>query len=111
MRCWAPWPRRRKNLVAKGAPGAAQSERRVALGRYAGQGFEIPFDLPAGPLARRGGTARFVRSGLSHGGNQALDLPVELLTFRVAVAAQVWQGRAPVRRWPIAGSRPPPGAT
>jgi hypothetical protein len=55
-----------EDLVAKGAPGAAQSERRVALGRYAGQGFEIPFDLPAGPLARRGGTARFVRSGLSH---------------------------------------------
>ncbi|MFD2782723.1 hydantoinase/oxoprolinase family protein [Novosphingobium pokkalii] len=83
-----------QDLVAKGAPGAAQNERRVALGRYAGQGFEIPFDLPAGPLP---GVAElrglFEAAYRMQYGNQALDLPVELLTFRVAVAAQVWQGQ------------------
>ncbi|NKJ44411.1 hydantoinase/oxoprolinase family protein [Novosphingobium sp. SG720] len=83
-----------QDLVAKGAPGAAQSERRVALGRYAGQGFEIPFDLPEGPLP---GVAElrglFEAAYRTQYGNQALDLPVELLTFRVAVAAQVWQGQ------------------
>lgn len=81
-----------QDLVAKGAPGAAQSERRVALGRYAGQGFEIPFDLPEGPLP---GVAElrglFEAAYRMQYGNQPLDLPVELLTFRVAVAAQVWQ--------------------
>ncbi|MBN8818521.1 MAG: hydantoinase/oxoprolinase family protein [Sphingomonas sp.] len=83
-----------RDLVAKGAPGAEQLVRRVALGRYLGQGFEIPFDLPEGALADVDELRqRFEAAYRTQYGNQVLDLPVELLTFRVAIAAQVWQGQ------------------
>lgn len=82
-----------RDLVTKGAPDAPQTERRVALGRYQGQGFEIPFDLPQGRFDVAALRAGFETAYRLQYGNQALDLPVELLTFRVAVSAPVWQGQ------------------
>ncbi|WP_066552406.1 hydantoinase/oxoprolinase family protein [Croceicoccus bisphenolivorans] len=80
-------------LVDKGAPESEQTERRVALGRYQGQGFEIPFDLPETALTDVADLrTRFEVAYRQQYGSQSLDLPVELLTFRVAVSASVWQG-------------------
>ncbi|HEY0316335.1 MAG TPA: hydantoinase/oxoprolinase family protein [Sphingomonas sp.] len=92
-------------LVKLGAPDAAQVERRVCLGRYLGQGYEIPFDLPAGAFG--GDVAsdlkvRFEAAYRAQYGSITIDLPIEILTWRVTVSTKL---AAPSATAPMAGER------
>lgn len=99
-------------VVSAGAPGATQSERRVCLARYQGQGYEIPFEVPAGPLAL--GDVAVLLCGFEAAyaglyGGTVLDLPVELLTWRVTVAAGGFAADGDVA--PAAGRTATPAGT
>ncbi|WP_409934987.1 hydantoinase/oxoprolinase family protein [Novosphingobium sp. 9] len=77
-------------LVSTGAPGAAQTEKRVCLARYQGQGYEIPFEFPARTLTID--DVAVLREGFENAyraqyGGITLDLPIEMLTWRVTVSA------------------------
>ncbi|SFG00302.1 N-methylhydantoinase A [Novosphingobium sp. CF614] len=82
--------REARELVKAGAPDAPRIERRVCLARYQGQGYEIPFEIPAGTL--NGDDAAALRAGFEQAyrgqyGGMVLDLPIEMLTWRVTVSA------------------------
>ncbi|WP_292635898.1 hydantoinase/oxoprolinase family protein [Novosphingobium sp.] len=79
-----------RNLVSAGAPGAKQTEKRVCLARYQGQGYEIPFEFPARTLGP--GDIAVLREAFEQAyraqyGGMVLDLPIEMLTWRVTVGA------------------------
>ncbi|EIZ77889.1 hydantoin utilization protein A [Novosphingobium sp. Rr 2-17] len=79
-----------RELVSAGAPGAAQTEKRVCLARYQGQGYEIPFEFPACVLGEE--DLAVLRDGFEQAyraqyGGMVLDLPIEMLTWRVTVSA------------------------
>lgn len=79
-----------KTLVSVGALGAEQTEKRVCLARYQGQGFEIPFEFPARTLASSDIDmlrAAFEQAYRAQYGGMTLDLPIEMLTWRVTVRA------------------------
>jgi len=79
-------------LVTLGAPDAPQTERRVCLGRYLGQGYEIPFELPAGGLGADSADAlrsRFEAAYRAQYGSITIDLPIEILTWRVTVSTRL----------------------
>jgi N-methylhydantoinase A len=101
-------------LVGAGAPGKAQAEKRVCLARYQGQGYEIPFEFPARTLAAEDTAVlrlAFEAAYRAQYGGMVLDLPIEMLTWRVTVAAggfalQAHAGaEAPPRDAVPAGSR------
>jgi N-methylhydantoinase A len=76
-------------LVARGDPAAARSETRTAFARYCGQGYEIPVDVPVRaltPADREGLQAAFEFVYRAQYGGLVTALPVEILTWRVAVA-------------------------
>lgn len=77
-------------LVSTGAPGESQTEKRVCLARYQGQGYEIPFEFPARTLAEA--DVAVLKDGFEQAyraqyGGMVLDLPIEMLTWRVTVSA------------------------
>ncbi|TWB70630.1 N-methylhydantoinase A [Nitrospirillum amazonense] len=81
-------------LVEAGAPGAAQVERRTCLARYKGQGYEIPFEIPARTLVPE--DVDLLRSAFETAyrtqyGGVTLDLPIEALTWRVTVGSPAWK--------------------
>lgn len=80
-------------LVEAGAPGQASTERRTCLARYAGQGYEIPFEFPARTLSAD--DAVLLREGFEAAyraqyGGQTLDLPIEAITWRVTIGTPGW---------------------
>ncbi|MEC4594734.1 MULTISPECIES: hydantoinase/oxoprolinase family protein [Nitrospirillum] len=81
-------------LVEAGAPGAAQVERRTCLARYKGQGYEIPFEIPARTLVPEDVDllrAAFETAYRTQYGGVTLDLPIEALTWRVTVGSPAWK--------------------
>jgi len=88
-------------LVAQGDPSQPRVERRTAFARYRGQGHEIAIDVPVRVLDNRdaqGLADTFLQAYRAHYGGLTAQLPIEILTWRVAVATA-----AP----PLAPSRAP----
>jgi N-methylhydantoinase A len=78
-------------IVARGDPTAARIETRTAFARYSGQGYEIPVDIPVRKLAqpdREMLQSAFESVYRAQYGVIVPALPVEILTWRVAVATQ-----------------------
>jgi len=78
-------------LVDAGAPGMERIERRICLARYVGQGYEIPFEVPARALVAGDELllkSAFERAYAAQYGGQTLDLAIEALTWRVTVATR-----------------------
>ncbi|NMG37229.1 hydantoinase/oxoprolinase family protein [Azoarcus sp. TTM-91] len=95
----------REVVSAGGGDPAALVEQRVAYARYCGQGYEIAIDVPARPLTeadRAGLLAAFEAAYRAQYGGVVVALPVEILTWRLTVAAPAPQpvavpGLAPER--------------
>lgn len=95
----------REVVSASGGDPAALVEQRVAYARYCGQGYEIAIDVPTRLLAeadRAGLLAAFEAAYRAQYGGVVVDLPVEILTWRLTVAAPAPQplaapGLAPAR--------------
>ncbi|MCW2336084.1 N-methylhydantoinase A [Sphingobium sp. B2D3A] len=86
-----------RGLVSAGATGADQSERRVCFARYQGQGYEIPFEIPARRLGEADIAvlqAGFEQAYRAQYGGMVLDLPIEMLTWRVNVSASGFRAEA-----------------
>jgi N-methylhydantoinase A len=86
-------------LVESGAPGQELVERRSCLARYRGQGYEIPVHLPARALRPddQGLIADAFRDVYrAQYGGVALDLPIEILTWRLSISTERAAPPAPV---------------
>lgn len=76
-------------IVQQGDAQAPRSERRTAFARYRGQGYEIAVDVPSRPLLAadaEGLRQAFEAAYRAHYGGLVVQLPIEVLTWRVAVA-------------------------
>jgi N-methylhydantoinase A len=77
-----------RDVVEKGAAGRAVAEERFCFARYRGQGYEIPVEVPARALVPGDEAvllAAFEAVYRAQYGGVTLALPVEILTWRVAV--------------------------
>lgn len=76
-------------IVQQGDAQAPRDERRTAFARYRGQGYEIAVEVPSRPLLAA--DAELLRQAFesayrAHYGGLVVQLPIEVLTWRVAVA-------------------------
>lgn len=86
-------------IVRHGNAELPRGERRTAFARYRGQGYEIAIDVPARTLTAADAevlTVAFEAAYRAHYGGLAVKLPIEILTWRVAVAT----AQPPVERIP-----------
>ncbi len=87
-------------LDADAVPEDRRLVRRLADCRYAGQGYEVRFDVPAGDPARAGWTDELVNAfHIAHEGEYGhrFDAPVEIINIRV-----LGIGRIDELKWPEA---------
>ena len=87
-------------LDADAVPEDRRLVRRLADCRYAGQGYEVRFDVPAGDPSRAGWTDELVEAfHIAHEGEYGhrFDAPVEIINIRV-----VGIGRIDELEWPEA---------
>ncbi|UUX96155.1 hydantoinase/oxoprolinase family protein [Aquabacterium sp. J223] len=78
-------------IVRDGDATGPRTERRTAFARYRGQGHEIAIEVPSRALVAGDGaqlTAAFERAYRAHYGGLTARLPIEVLTWRVAVATE-----------------------
>ena len=76
-------------IVRHGNAELPRVERRTAFARYRGQGYEIAIDVPVRTLSAADAallSAAFEQAYRAHYGGLAVKLPIEILTWRVAVA-------------------------
>jgi N-methylhydantoinase A len=77
-------------LAHAGVPPGQVLHRRSVEARYVGQGYEIPVELPAGPLDESAVgpiESAFVAAYRSHYGRPGPAVPVEIVTWRVVSSA------------------------
>lgn len=84
-------------VVRAGAPDARLEVRRRAFMRYHGQGWEIPVELPGGPVELDDLAARFEDAYVAFFGRALEGIDVEVMTVSVRLAAPVERAE-PVRR-------------
>jgi N-methylhydantoinase A len=80
-----------QSVVADGAGGRPCGQTRTCLARYCGQGYEIPVPLPLRPLAPGDEPIlldAFERAYRDQYGGVTIDLPIEILTWRLSVWTQ-----------------------
>jgi N-methylhydantoinase A len=76
-------------VVRAGAPDGTLEVRRRAFMRYHGQGWEIPVDLPSGPVEVDDLAARFEAAYVAFFGRSLEGIDVEVMTVCVRLAAPV----------------------
>ena len=84
-------------IVARGDPNAARSETRTAFARYCGQGYEIAVNVPVRSLTADDDALLLLAFGSVYRaqyGDVIAALPVEILTWRVAVSTQGYSAAA-----------------
>ncbi len=89
-------------IVRNGDARSPRVERRTAFARYRGQGYEIAIEVPGDVLGAGAAAvlaAAFEKAYRTHYGGLVVDLPIEILTWRVSVATAL----APVE----VGAQPP----
>ena len=92
------------DIVRQGDAELPRVERRTAFARYRGQGYEIAIDVPVRTLTAADVaalTSAFEQAYRAHYGGLAVKLPIEVLTWRVAVAT----AQPPVERTPAPAQR------
>ncbi|QHJ01436.1 hydantoinase/oxoprolinase family protein [Xylophilus rhododendri] len=76
-------------IVRHGDAASPRTERRTAFARYRGQGYEIAIEVPAHLLRAEDAAVlarNFENAYRAHYGGLAVELPIEILTWRVSVA-------------------------
>jgi len=97
-------------LADTGLKLEAATVRRLADGRFLGQGFDLVVDLPEGPYAEDEATRRALQTAFEGAYREKFaltppDVPVEFINIRVAVRAPVAGGEmAPAREVSRAGA-------
>jgi len=95
-------------MVDTGLPLEAARVRRLADGRFLGQGFDLVVTLPDGPYEATDTTRQILRTAFETAYREKFalappDVPVEFINVRVAVRAPVAGRVASVPRSPTAG--------
>ncbi|MEL7466198.1 MAG: hydantoinase/oxoprolinase family protein [Pseudomonadota bacterium] len=100
-------------VVASGAPGAAQTVRRIAFMRYAGQGHEIEIDLPDRALSAEDAEGLSAAFETAYRGLFAREVPgmeIEVLNWAVQIAAAPFAAPSDTERAEAPARNAPNGA-
>jgi N-methylhydantoinase A len=91
-------------IVGMGAPEAGRIEERLCFARYVGQGYEIPVPLPSRPIMAEDQFTlqqAFEAAYRDLYGGVTINLPIEILTWRVTVRTEtktIFQPRVVMNR-------------